>query len=317
MQTMNAFLLRKSQRWIAYAAWLAAAGLAVADIISGTSISVLFLYIIPVLLLTWYGNQSLGVLLAVAASSVWFYESLVVQPIEGFVAPLFNNVVRLGVFLLIIRIVGQLRHMLNHERQLARTDPLTGALNWRAFDETAHKEVERSRRTQRPFTVAYLDLNDFKDVNDRFGHSTGDRVLKYTVLTARRTLRVNDAVARLGGDEFAVLLPETNRDAAQAVLHRVQQHLAAEMQLHGWPVTCSIGAVSYRVPPDSVPHMLHTADRVMYTAKQLSKNYLVVLEAEDVPVEDDTRHQHAVSAARAADGSAPASQSSTSAQTTQ
>lgn len=287
MRTMDAFLSRKSQLWVVYVSWLSAAVLAFADLATGMYISLVLLYLIPVFLLTWYDSESMGALLAVTISSVWFYEAFASQPTGSLVTPAFNSVVRLGGFLLIVYMIGRLREMFDCERKLARTDPLTGALNRRAFDELIYKEVERSRRHQRLFTLAYLDLNDFKSINDHFGHSTGDTVLKNTVLTTRRSLRINDTIARFGGDEFVILLPETERNAAHTVLSRVQQRLAVEMQQHGWPVTCSIGAVSYRVPPETVAQILHTADHVMYTAKQLSKNYLVVLDAEEVHAADD------------------------------
>ena len=168
----------------------------------------------------------------------------------------------------------QLRKALDKEKELARLDTLTGLANRRAFYEALEKERARTHRYGRPLTVAYLDVDDFKRVNDSQGHAIGDMVLVTVAQTLRENLRVNDVVARLGGDEFAILLPETDVVAAESVVRKLQDLLASEMEAYGWHITFSIGVANFLDPPDSLETMIRTADELMYTAKAAGKNNL-------------------------------------------
>jgi diguanylate cyclase (GGDEF)-like protein len=150
-------------------------------------------------------------------------------------------------------------------------DVLTQLYNRRAFAEMAEAEIERVARYGGRFTVAYLDLDDFKQINDRFGHETGDRVLVQTAQAIRKSLRVNDIVARLGGDEFIVLLPQTEPSDAEAVLRKLETQLSDVMKQGQWPVTVSIGAATFEKPPASVKQMVEVVDGLMYSAKASGK----------------------------------------------
>ena len=114
-------------------------------------------------------------------------------------------------------LLSSLKRALDRERELSGTDVLTGIRNARSFREVLGAEIERSKRFQRPFTVAYLDLDNFKTVNDCHGHEHGDELLRLVGNTILTGIRKTDTVARLGGDEFALLLPETEYEAAGAV----------------------------------------------------------------------------------------------------
>ncbi len=161
---------------------------------------------------------------------------------------------------------------LERERFLANVDPLTGVLNAKAFRSRARDEIDRSRRYGRPFTLAFSDLDNFKEVNDRFGHSAGDNLLRMVTDIVRKNLRTTDIFARVGGDEFVLLLPETEAEAARAVLGKIQNKLRRSLRDAGLPVTLSVGAVIYLSPPDSVDAMIHEADTLMYQAKHSGKN---------------------------------------------
>ncbi len=160
------------------------------------------------------------------------------------------------------------------ERELSRSDALTGLPNRRAFIEAAETEMARSRRYSHHFSVAYLDLDGFKKVNDTLGHNTGDEVLATVAKILRSNLRTSDTVARLGGDEFAILLPETHPTAAKEVLTKLQKLLRIAMKAGGWKVDFSIGLASFLEPPVSVDDLIRTADELMYSVKTNGKGAL-------------------------------------------
>jgi diguanylate cyclase (GGDEF)-like protein len=168
--------------------------------------------------------------------------------------------------------LSTLKRTLEHEKELSRTDYLTGAANSRVFYDLLQTEINRSQRYKNPFTIAYIDLDNFKTVNDEFGHATGDQVLCFVVNQTRKNLRKTDVIARLGGDEFALLLPETNQESAQVVLAKLQCDILAGMQQSNWPVTLSIGVLTCIDLPHTADEAVRVVDDLMYSVKHGSKN---------------------------------------------
>jgi diguanylate cyclase (GGDEF)-like protein len=171
---------------------------------------------------------------------------------------------------------SRLKRLLAKEQELARIDPLTVVPNRRAFYEALDQERVRSRRYRRPFTIAYVDLDNFKKVNDSLGHAMGDELLVQVAAGLKSNLRASDYIGRLGGDEFAVLLPETDATAAQLVLRKLRLRLLEEMKAHDWQVTFSIGAATFLDPPDSLDVMIRMADETMYAIKAHGKDNVSV-----------------------------------------
>lgn len=165
-----------------------------------------------------------------------------------------------------------LRRGLQRERELARTDELTGIENRRAFYELADREIKRVARYGKAFTVVCLDIDDFKLVNDRYGHEAGDAVLRLAADTVRKTIRASDAVARLGGDEFAILLHETTAAASETVIRKLQMAIGDIVRVNGRAMTVSLGAVTCLEAPETVDALLRLADGLLYTAKRAGKN---------------------------------------------
>lgn len=162
----------------------------------------------------------------------------------------------------------------------ARLDPLTGIPNRRRFEEQAEQEVERAARFKRPLAVLLLDLDHFKSVNDRFGHATGDHVLKSVARLVSNNLRQTDLFARLGGEEFVALLPETDLDAAEGLAGRLRHLLSfAPLRYEGAEieVTASIGVAAYGPELPSVAAILRAADEALYAAKSGGRNQVVVV----------------------------------------
>lgn len=165
-----------------------------------------------------------------------------------------------------------LRRGLRRERALARTDVLTGIENRRAFYELADREIKRAGRYGKAFTVVCFDIDDFKLVNDRYGHQAGDAVLRLAADTARKAIRASDAVARLGGDEFAILLHETTAAASRTVIRKLRLAIRGGVQVNGRAVTVSLGAVTCLEAPDTVDALIRWADELLYAAKRGGKD---------------------------------------------
>jgi diguanylate cyclase (GGDEF)-like protein/PAS domain S-box-containing protein len=174
----------------------------------------------------------------------------------------------------------KLREALENEKNLARLDFLTQIPNRRAFAEVLQSEAARSRRYKRPLTLAYIDLDNFKQINDHLGHETGDELLSLIAQTILANIRSTDTVARLGGDEFALLLPETEKDAAYGVVTKLRRILLETVEARQWPVTLSIGVATFVKPVDSVAMLVKVADDLMYSAKGQGKNCIIASSVE-------------------------------------
>lgn len=247
-----------------------------ADYVTGTEISVTLFYLAPIGFGTWYFGLRAGLLLSTAAAAVSVASDalhrLGVAGVGMRPALLaWNGIAQLGTSIALVLVLAALRSRLESEELLARTDTLTQIANRRAFFEAAALEIERTRRTGRPLTLAYVDADDFKDVNDARGHAEGDALLVEVAHTMRAATRAVDAVARLGGDEFGLLLPETDTLEAKVLLARLRGTLLTAMARRGWTVGFSIGAATFVSPPASVDEMMARADALMYAAKREDK----------------------------------------------
>jgi diguanylate cyclase (GGDEF)-like protein len=259
--------------------------LGVGDALTGSDASFTLLYLAPVAFSTWFVGLATGASFSVIASIASTTADLLAR--EGTPLPpaimAWNLMVQLGVYLAMALLLAGFRSRLEGEQLLARTDALTRVANRRAFIEAAELELERTRRTGRALTLAYVDADDFKDVNDRLGHAEGDRLLVVVAQTLRGSTRAVDAVARLGGDEFGLLLPETDGPTAQALLARLNATLLAAMERHGWKVGFSTGAATFATPPISVDQLMARADELMYRAKRTAKGSMCAAVFSDPP----------------------------------
>lgn len=233
-----------------------------------------FFYLVPIALTAWFLGRRAGILFSFLGAGVWLAEALVEhRPAEtGVVLVCISAVLLLGFYLVSATLLADLRDALQRETAVARVDPLTQISNRRAFFELAETEIQRVARYGGRLTVAYMDLDNLKQVNDREGHEMGDRVLVLAAEVLRGSLRVSDIVARLGGDEFIVLLPETGTAQADVVLQKLQNQIADVMAQGRLPVTVSIGAATFERAPESVEQMVRLVDELMYSAKTGGKN---------------------------------------------
>lgn len=243
------------------------------DFLIGYEIGLSVFYVLPIALITWFTSRWFGVAASLTSALVWF--SADVASREPYLHPLilaWNTLIRLTFFVIITFLLSALRRAAQRERELARLDYLTGAGNPRFFNQLAQVEMDRLQRYRHPFTIAYIDLDNFKTVNDRLGHAVGDQVLCAVVSSVKKNIRRTDSVARLGGDEFALLLPETNQESARIVLSKIQEDILEEMRINNWPVTVSIGVLTCPVAPPSTEALVSMADELMYSVKRDGKN---------------------------------------------
>jgi len=238
----------------------------VLDHLTGGEIVFSVFYVLPVGIATWYSERTAGLVFALASSVVGYVAELAAgYPYHHPLIPIWNACVRLSFFVIIAMLLSALRDRLAAEQRLARTDHLTGLLNSRAFAERLEHDLRLSDRVGSPLTLAYVDLDDFKQVNDTYGHGR---------MLADATRRA-DTVARLGGDEFAVILPGTDVNGAQAVLSKLRLQLRELSGTGARALTCSIGAAVFREQPASAGDALAVADHLMYEAKTQGKNAMV------------------------------------------
>ena len=176
--------------------------------------------------------------------------------------------------------IHQLEAKLQHMSELVREAQLTGSLNRRGLDDVFERETARADRRGTPLCIAILDLDDFKRLNDTYGHIAGDAALKHLVKIVKDTLRSMDVIARFGGEEFLILLPETTIEAASQTMTRLQRELTRHFFMHDNEkvlITFSAG-VALRRPNEDQTELVKRADKAMYQAKQTGKNRVVVAE---------------------------------------
>ena len=231
-------------------------------------------YLIPIAIAAWYVHEAAGIAVSLLCAAFATYDTEILSGVfyrEAWVG-VWASASRLAFFLFTVWLLGRQRRTMESIRRMAMTDSLTGVYNARTFFDMLKKEMARSRRYDRPLSLIYIDIDNFKTVNDSHGHQTGNSVLAAVAAGLQKSVRRMDIVARLGGDEYSILLPETDEAAARSTVERVQENLGRETAQMGCGVTVSIGAVTYKVLDCSADDIVRTADDLMYLVKRGGKN---------------------------------------------
>ncbi len=265
--------LRRLPDWALFAICMALLGAVAAfKVTAGHDVPVADFILLPVAGLAWLARSRWYAYLAAVIAMV---VTVAIAEIGAASAPwgaaLDAACVRFAVYVVVIMFVQAMHKMQVQRDAEARRDHQTAAANARAFEAAAQTEIGRLRRYGRPVSLLYLDVDDFKAINDRFGHTAGDQVLGTASHVMRCTVRANDLVARLGGDEFAVLMPETERFSAVALARRLREELKRVTLPDGRPMRFSMGVASFTHAPESVDAMIRAADALMYRAKDQGK----------------------------------------------
>ncbi len=267
-----AYLERQSRLFLWLAILVAVLGLGIIDYETGPGLSLSLFYIFPVALASWALGTSEGLLVSFICAATWSITNLPVHQSLISFFPMGNAIERLGILAIFTLLFSEVHTLSKNESRSSHTDHPAGIPNRKVLYESAAQEMKRLARTRRPFTLIFMDLDDFKILNDSAGHSVGDVVLTEIATMLKLQLRGIDVVTRIGGDEFAMILPETDELAARKVASRLQSSLLQDMREHHWPVTFSIGVLTIISAPSNKDEIFRLADQLMYNAKKEGKN---------------------------------------------
>ncbi len=239
------------------------------DYVTGWEISLSVFYLLPIGLASWYVGRWAGGVFAAAGAALSILGDILAG--IGFSHPLipaWNWLVRLAGFMVIVVVLDELRRVLRTATGLARSDPLTGLPNARAFNEHAARIAAASARYGRPVALAFLDVDGLKAINDSVGHAAGDVLLCLAADTMSSVLRASDVAARVGGDEFIVLLPETDLTEASAAVAKLQAAFSGLAEHAGFTARLSADIVACDRTPATIQPLIARADQLMYAAKR-------------------------------------------------
>ena len=247
--------------------------LGILDYLTGNELTLSLFYLIPIVVVTWAAGHQTGLFMSFMSALILLYAEIAAG--QTYSHPIFyilNTLLRALFYVVVVYLVSELQKARKEELLAARTDFITGAVNARYFNELLQMEISRIRRYPHPITLVYVDVDNFKIVNDLFGHRIGDEVLRCIATELKSQLRITDTVARLGGDEFVMLLPSTRQPEARMVVSKVYTNLIEKMRHKNWPVTFSMGAVTCEFSPYSAEQLVNMADELMYEVKNSTKN---------------------------------------------
>jgi len=270
------------------AALVAIVAIGFTDAMTGPDIGFALFYLVPIVGTAWSLGPWPGIIAAAAASAAWFAAELallVPAPPRPLAVMLWNGVTRVAIFTAIAYLVSaarrdrdrlrelteRLAELLRRETDLARTDPVTGLPNSRYFLEVMTAELAQAKRASTRLTLAYVDVDNFKKVNDRFGHAAGDDLLRSLSTALRETIRAGDLAGRLAGDEFALMLVGVDGQGAEVVANRCLERVRQiALAYPGCDVGLSIG-IAAATPDSDTQSLIARADRAMYAAKASGK----------------------------------------------
>jgi diguanylate cyclase (GGDEF)-like protein len=274
------------------------------DYTTGPDFGVVLFYLVPIVACGMLLGSKPAVLVAIAASFAWLAADLPWHEHGHLWVSLWNFTTGLTIFLAVGMLTAGLRSsrekmttlnarlqkLLVDEATLARTDPLTALQNRRGFREALELEIARGHRQSRPMCLAYIDVDNFKNINDRHGHAVGDELLARIAMALRETIRAGDLPARLGGDEFGILFIGLSLGGARAIAERILERMRELARRYpDCGLGASIGLAYFDNPPNVPDDMLVAADTAMYKAKELGKAQVVVWSDDQPTASGDPR----------------------------
>ncbi len=273
MKTILSILDKRGPELIWWLSFLAIFAICYTMLVIKRDIDLQPLLVIPILVASWYGSSKAGASLALLTAILlfavkWFSGAFHVSAPTAVI----DAAIALFVYLFIGVIVTNFKKVHKVEVVAADTDTLTGVNSSRSFYAELANEILRAKRYDHIFSLAYIDVDNFKRINDSLGHSVGDKLLIELSRCLQDALRATDITARIGGDEFVCLLPEAGESEAKTAMLKAEKELQKSMKRHGWDVSFSIGVVTFKKLPDDVREAVKLADELMYEVKNNKKN---------------------------------------------
>jgi diguanylate cyclase (GGDEF)-like protein len=273
MGTSLLYTIQKAPRWLhGIILGIISALLCYVDRKTGGDIAFDLFYLFPISYAAWLLPRGFTAITVFLCAIAWSYGSYPEMHHEcSRIILAWNSFGHLMIFTIVGFFVVRIKRSLENLEQLALLDPLTQIANRRGFSAALSREHDRNLRYGSPFTIAYIDIDEFKQVNDRHGHDAGDRLLADVSAILKNNTRSTDTPARWGGDEFVLLLPETDAVHARTMINTVKQRLDTGSEIVRYTVTFSIGVVTFTHTPE-IETILKKVDEVMFRVKKDVKN---------------------------------------------
>ncbi len=254
------------------------AAIAAVDVETGPGYRVFPLYFIPISLGAWFARRTGAAFFAIVASGAWAASNWSWHASEAHFAT--NVLTQLVAFGAVAALTAAMRRNYDAAVHTSMVDALTGLANTRGFYERFEAALALAQRRSDALALVYMDLDDFKAVNDERGHAEGDLVLQTLAEAMRDGLRKTDVAARLGGDEFALVLTDGDRAATDEAVRRLRERFGEVTAEHDWPVGLSVGALVLDPVERDVRlvELMREADALMYEAKGQGKDTVVIRE---------------------------------------
>ena len=274
----------RTERWRPSTQWIVAltslAAVTLLDFLSGIQMALMFLYLTVAGLAAWtFGERKglmFGLLVALSGAAVRHVQ-MAANPTHMLTPAMevWSGVARILTSSLVVVLVSGMRGAIQLEQWRASTDGLTGVLNKTSFQARMTETLTAARGTSRGFILCYMDLDGFKQVNDRHGHSAGDDILRIFAQAAVDAIRQGDLFARIGGDEFVALLSIPHRDDGDHIAALVHRRISTILARTGLPVSCSMGALIATADElEPLEAAVQLADSLMYEVKKSGKDAL-------------------------------------------
>jgi diguanylate cyclase (GGDEF)-like protein len=244
------------------------------DYLTGTELSLSFFYLLPVCLIAFISSFGLVVANGAFCAVVWLIAlTLGGRHYSSIFSMIWNGMMRFSIYGVVGYVVIQLKYALKNQEIISNTDYLTGVANRRMFYDRFQVEMERSKRYNHPFSLIYLDIDNFKSINDKYGHAEGDDSLALIATSLKTVIRMSDIVGRIGGDEFIILLPECDKNGAKQTVNKIREIIKSESikNLHQ-EITLSLGVLSLTAPKGTQDDLINKVDDLMYQVKNQGKN---------------------------------------------
>lgn len=273
IDTISAYLSHQSTGYILFLGFVFLLIIGSVNVMGHEKLSFSIFYLIPVCMVTWYTTRNMGLLFSLlggVALTISHHEQI--ANYRQWIAQIWNSLGSVCFYGLTVLLLRTIKTKLEREKNLAQLDPLTGIANRRSFYLTLENEIHRAKRYNHTLTVVFIDLDNFKEVNDKRGHQSGDDLLKVISEKLSLNIRGTDFMARFGGDEFSILFPETDKERVSVMISRIRFAILDAMNENGWPVTLSIGVATFQNPPDNVDEAIGHVDKLMYSAKRKGKD---------------------------------------------